>query len=568
MINRKPGYFTYALLGVVVLGSILRFTNLNWDSFLAFHPDERNIAWAVTRIRFFDQLNPQFFAYGGLPIYLYRALGQTVAFFSRDTAWINEWGRIVVVGRYVSATLSSLSILLIYFVATSYFSRVTGFLSAFLLAFSPWAIQQAHFATTETMLVFFLLVLAHFSARYSKTRTKVRYYILTLGITLGIALGAKTTSLLFTIIPLSSMCLSKKSFFSKLRSTIALFAIAAGTFLLFSPYTVIDQVHFLESMQYETGVVVGRFTVPYTLQFWGTTPYLYQLQTMLWQAGVVAILGFLGITILLLKTFLPVIPRIMNQESGIMNKFIIHNSQFIILWIFPLVYFAWSGSWFAKFSRYNVLVLPFFTIASAWFMVTVAKRFRVAGFACGALLLSSTVAWGIANWSIYLRPQTRVEASRWMYQNIPAGSLIYTEHWNDGLPVTVEGVQPVSFRRELLTSYDDPDNQKKLKYWVDKLSVGDFVIFTTPRITRTMPKLTKRYPVTSRVYQKLFSGELGYQEVATFTSYPQLFGIRVNDDAAEETIQVFDHPAVRIFQNIEKLSKEELMGRLVSSVGS
>ena len=56
-------------------------------------------------------------------------------------------------------------------------------------------------------------------------------------------------------------------------------------FLLTSPYTIIDYPHFLESMQYETGVALGRFSVPYTLQFLHTIPYLYQIQTMLWQAG-------------------------------------------------------------------------------------------------------------------------------------------------------------------------------------------------------------------------------------------------------------------------------------------
>ena len=45
---------------ILLIGALLRFTNLNWDSYQAFHPDERNIAWAVTRIHWFDELNPKF----------------------------------------------------------------------------------------------------------------------------------------------------------------------------------------------------------------------------------------------------------------------------------------------------------------------------------------------------------------------------------------------------------------------------------------------------------------------------------------------------------------------------
>ena len=154
-----------------------------------------------------------------------------------------------------------------------------------------------------------------------------------------------------------------------------------------------------------------------------------------------------------------------------------------------------------------------------------------------------------------------------MYQHISENSLIYTEHWNDGLPVTLPGWKTVSLHRELVTPYEQ-DIETKTDYWADKLSAGDYFIFTTPRISRTMPKLTEKYPITSRVYQRIFSGELGYQEVATFTSYPQLFSISINDDAAEETLSVFDHPTVRIFQNTEKYSKEELKERIISWVGS
>ncbi|MBI5614071.1 hypothetical protein HY947_04065, partial [Candidatus Gottesmanbacteria bacterium] len=98
----------------VIFGAILRFSYINWDSYQSFHPDERNIAWAVTRISFFDQLNPQFFAYGGLPIYVYKALSNSVSTLTRDPSWTSDWGKIAVVGRFVSAFLSTLSILLIY----------------------------------------------------------------------------------------------------------------------------------------------------------------------------------------------------------------------------------------------------------------------------------------------------------------------------------------------------------------------------------------------------------------------------------------------------------------------
>ncbi|MEK7587682.1 MAG: hypothetical protein AAB457_02600, partial [Patescibacteria group bacterium] len=48
---RARKIFSKAIIILILLiGALLRFTNLNWDSYQAFHPDERNIAWAVTRI--------------------------------------------------------------------------------------------------------------------------------------------------------------------------------------------------------------------------------------------------------------------------------------------------------------------------------------------------------------------------------------------------------------------------------------------------------------------------------------------------------------------------------------
>src|SRR5258706_8173104 len=102
----------FILAIITICGGLLRFTHVNWDSYQAFHPDERNISAAVTKITFFTHMNPQFFAYGGLPIYLYRAIGEIVARITDNPAWLADWGRIAVVGRYVSATLSTISIFL------------------------------------------------------------------------------------------------------------------------------------------------------------------------------------------------------------------------------------------------------------------------------------------------------------------------------------------------------------------------------------------------------------------------------------------------------------------------
>src|SRR5437868_5021246 len=58
------------VLSLTLIGAFLHFYNLNWGAPFYFHPDERNIASAVAQLKFPHHMNPQFFAYGSLPIYL------------------------------------------------------------------------------------------------------------------------------------------------------------------------------------------------------------------------------------------------------------------------------------------------------------------------------------------------------------------------------------------------------------------------------------------------------------------------------------------------------------------
>lgn len=54
-------------------------------------------------------------------------------------------------------------------------------------------------------------------------------------------------------------------------------------------------------------------------------------------------------------------------------------------------------------------------------------------------------------------------------------------------------------------------------------------------------------------YDDLFSGKLGFTQIAEFTSYPRIsIGgktiIEFPDEDAEESFTVFDHPVIRIYK--------------------
>lgn len=538
---------TLVILGFCLLiGFFLRAYNLNWDQGLLFHPDERNIANAVTKIIFFRELNPHFFAYGGFSIYLYRAAADILVAITHNNAWIMDWGEIDLIGRFFSALFSTITIVPLYFLAKKIFEKRVAFLACLFYTFTVTSIQHAHFATTESSLVFFSILLC-LIALYWIEKPKIWKTIL-FGAVTGIALATKTSALSLLVFPgmcFLMYCLTERKHVKKLLLVIphgVLFLLStASLFFLFSPYTILDWKDFLASMQYESGVATGNLPVVYTLQFNGSIPYLFQIQNFLWQFGpLLAVVGVIGLILIIFEPF-----KKAHKER-------------ILFWIFPLVYFLYVGSWHTKFLRYMTPLVPFLVIAAGYILLLLQKRFKRLGNVLILIILITTVAWAGAFFSIYTRPQTRIAASYWMYQHIPSGSTILTEAWDDGLPVPLPGRSPTQYKEEQLDMYA-LDNQAKITYLAEKLSHSDYIAINSRRIYGTLTRLTDLYPITSKYYTLLFAGKLGYTKVGTFTSYPQLFGITINDDSSEETFQVYDHPKAIILKNTKHLSTQQII---------
>lgn len=529
------------LLLLVLVGGFLRFYNLNWDNGQYFHPDERNIANAVGRIRFFSHLDPEFFAYGGFSIYLYRAAAELMAYLTQNTVWLHDWGHINLVGRYVSAFFATLTIPFIFLLGKTVFDKKIGLLAAVFATFIPSFIQMAHFDVTESFLTLCIVVITYVSIQMYKKHSW-KWYLLC-GICCGVALAAKTSAISFFIPPVIAYILSfqknRNHFLITTRMLIFSLLTSFLFFFVFSPFTFFNHVKFLESMRYESGVVAGTLLVPYTLQFVDTKPYVFQLYNFFWQIGPLAILSLAAFALLI---FQAVVKR---------------NRVFLVFLAFPICYFLYVGSWHTKFIRYMVPFLPFLLITISYLLFFLKAHTKRVGTLLITLFIGITALWGLAFFHIYLAEQTRITASKWVYTNIPANSVILSEHWDEGLPISVDTQNPSSYNTEALTIYEQ-DNGGKINYYAEKLSNADYIIINSRRLYGTLMKLHTMYPITSKYYRLLFAGDLGYEKIKEFPSYPQLFGFVINDDASEETFQVYDHPKALVFKNTKRLPKDEL----------
>ncbi len=573
---------TFLILVLIFFaGAYFRFYNLSWDKNYPSHPDEiKNIAFPSVSISLKDP-NPHMFVYGNFTIYFYRLISEAISLKTGDRSWISDWGKINLIGRNVSAITSSLSIILIFLLAQKAFNdKKVAILASFFGAFTVLLIQLSHFATTESLLIFWLLLIYLLSFKILDKQSMGSYHLL--GVVSGLALATKTTAFSFLIIPFAvyffisfqeSVNFFIKFFHKKInlgsrrianyfKILIKIFneIIQTGDFgfwkkqgyffvfliltliffFLASPFSFLDYYNFKQSMDYEMAVATGKTPVFYTYQFFNTKPYLFYIDNLIWAQGpFLKIFSVFGIVYLLL---LAIFKR---------------KIKYLLLIIWPLAYFYIIGGWHTKFIRYLALILPFLAIFAAKFLIDLRSKSRITGNILIFIGIFFTFAYSSAFLSIYKNENTRGVASRWMYQNIPSGAKILTEQYEyPGLPVYLPNEKTTSFNVEALSIYD-PDNEQKIKYYAAKLASGDYLVLASRRLYGTLINLPEKYPLTSQYYKLLFEGKLGYTLVADFDSYPEIFGLKIVDDRAEETFQVFDHPKVLIYKNTEKFQASD-----------
>lgn len=188
---------------------------------------------------------------------------------------------------------------------------------------------------------------------------------------------------------------------------------------------------------------------------------------------------------------------------------------------------------------------------------TVRRWAPRAALALMGFVVAASALWSFAFTRIYTRSVTREAASLWIYQQVPQGSVLANEHWDDPLPVPIAPYNAGLYRGPQLPMYDR-DEPKKVETLVQMLTQADYINLTSNRLYGSIPRMPQRYPMSSEYYRRLFAGDLGFELVKTFTSYPAIGPWVIADDRAEEAFTVYDHPKVLIFQKQPDFSPDRV----------
>jgi len=572
MLARHGQILLLALLMAVAL--FLRLYGQDWDQGTYQHPDERFIAMvSADRLSFpavsdlgelfspsTSPINPRrddangnamSFAYGSLPLYV-QGVASALLNAVSDRNW-NSYSELYRVGRTLTAVADTLTVLFVFLIGRRLFNPAAGLLAAGLYSFSVLAIQLAHFFAVDTWLTLFVTATIFLTIRFMDSPTFGRS--LAIGAVLGLAFATKASvpSLLVPVLFGYGFV-----FWRSPRRPDILIAASAGAllsvavFTLFEPYALIRSGPFIEDIRTQARIVRGQTDIPFTRQFVGLTPGVYELRNLFaYTIGPGFLLGALA-----------------GVVFAIRNAIVFRDVRLAVPVLWVVAYVPTLITTEARFLRYTLPLLPTLAILTAGLLVWIVAQpgFRRAGQVLTVLVVGTTVIWAIGFMTIYSQEHSRISASRWIHENVPPGSVLTAESWDDPLPVRYPGAPHLSYQIETLDIYGDRPPEDKVEYLHTQLSGVDYVVLSSNRLAFSVDNLPWRYAVQNEFYRRLDAGQLGFRLVYEGLVQPQLFGLTYDDRDADESFTVYDHPHVRIYQKEVDLEPEEFRERFLWSI--
>ncbi len=556
-----------ALAAITALGACFRFYGLLGGApYYHFHIDEHFVFTGADLLRGGMEkaaLSPKFFMYGPLPMYfvniaraVYEAVGHPL-----DLNVPADQITYTALGRSISAVFGTATIPLVYLVSTRLGGRLAGLISATLLACAVIHLRDSHFFTVDITLIFFCVV-AWAAAMAIAERGSAGASVAA-GVAFGAAVACKYTAVfLAPVIVVAHLCSPSaprtlrpwNAWLSWSVRAVLPLAIGVVVFFALDPMVLRFNDKFRADVAEQiTGPLLGGLQPIWNAHFRDVQPQLYWFTNLLpWGIGpAFAAWGIAGVIYLVTRR-----TRLAIAAAA-----------------YPLAHFAIAGQTVTPFMRYALPLIPGLAVGAGVLSagLIASPRWRRAGMAATAIVLLVTGGWAAAYMNVYAMPDPRLEASRFLYDTVPAGTRVVVEPSQNTPPLGVYYTAP-SFYRDHIGW--DPNSKRddhfvlltldvyrflynprlrdeaKQRYIDQRVSGAEYVVMDDTFVEFYEHLPDPEHRVVHQYYRDLFDGRLGFQLIRRFHRGPRLFGWRIHDEAAELSFTLFDHPDVFVFKRV------------------
>ncbi len=418
------------LVAIVLLGLALRLWGINFGLPYLYHPDEGVPVNIGLRILHTGNLDPEFFNWPSLSIYLnaliysaYFVLGRLTGAFvtpadlpfpdliimgvGKSALPAELW-----LGRALTAVVGTLSILWVYLIARrTSIDKPIAWLAALLLAVESVNVTNSHFIRPDTLAVFFVLWTVFFALRIVDD-PRLQNYVLA-GIGAGLATSSKY-NLVFVVLPILVAHVIRFRARSILRKEIYVAAlVSVAAFFLTTPYALLDWSRF-----WQTGLLddAGHYAGGHA----GA-----EGDSLRWYVGfLVNTQGWL--LLLALVETIPVLFRRVGKGWVLLS--------------FPLVYFVFISLYQVHFDTTILPVIPFIVILGAQLAGRLkewVQRLPVPRMVQGGVMVILAIALAVpplrasaATDEFILRSDGREHAREWIGSTLPQGTRIALEAYS------------------------------------------------------------------------------------------------------------------------------------------
>jgi 4-amino-4-deoxy-L-arabinose transferase-like glycosyltransferase len=412
---------TLTLVAILIVAAVLRFWGLGSGLPHAPGVDEPQIMNRAVVMMKSGDFNPHFFDYPTLYIYV-QLLGATVQFLLGATAgtWrsLNDVGpeQFYFWGRAVTATLGTLTVLLVYLAGLRWGTRHALF-AATLMAVMPLHVRESHFVLTDVPVTFFV-ALAFLLTLRAGEQASARAFLWA-GVAAGLAAGTKYTGALVLLLPLLAAWMTPGARPSRVLAALTAVGGSFAAFLLVAPYTILDLPAFLNGY----AKLAASYSGPPQGTGWAIA-FKHLSMNLQWPATLAVLAGIaFGIV------------RAVRGPGRL---------RWTVAVAFPLLFFWFVSRQSLIFGRYLLPLLPFICVLAGAAIVSgvsLLRRYEIPRWARTGLITALTVvtllppAWSAVRWNqMHARTSTADLAYHWITEHVPAGKKLVLECRQFDLP--------------------------------------------------------------------------------------------------------------------------------------